>query len=581
MSQLDLNDPFAAKSMRALMWRSRGVFRGYLFWRLLSVLAVTPFPVITQQIIDKGLEANDLVLCLQLAGISVTLLTFHIFTMTKCVGILAKKSQAIITSMRGRIFAKLQFMNFGFLDRTQTGRLLSKYAFDTQNVEAVLIPMVASVIPELVRSSLLILALAILNPWLILFVLLAMPPVFAARIFFMGRLEAINESVRKARERLTGQASEFISAIRLVRGFGQERPVEQNMGDISWDYGEQRRNQMVINQTFGWSMFSMFAAIEIMAIAFGSVLVVHDQLTLGTLVALVGSLPVILGPANLLTSFSMIYMQGQESYRSIKELMDSGYVENWQGNRLPEPLQAKITLKDVSFRYDESENVAVQGLNLEIPAGAHVAFVGASGSGKSTLVNLILGLYQPSSGEILIDDIPQSALDVRSFRKRCAIVMQDNLLISGTIEDNLRFARPEASDEEVVEATKLANAWDFISYLPQGMDTKVGERGVALSGGQRQRIAIARAVLRDPVLLILDEATSALDNESEKVVQQAMERVAQNRTTITIAHRLSTVRKADLIVVMGEGRILETGAYQELANRPGSAFGELLAAQQG
>jgi len=579
MSPFRFDNPFAARDLKALMWASRNVFQPYLTWRLLSIFVVVPFPVITQQVIDKGLEAKDLALCLQLASISFLLLGLHVFAMRKCVTLLAIKSQELITAMRGRIFSKLQFMHFGFLDSTQTGRLLSKYAFDTQNIEMVIVPMVAGVIPELCRSLLLIVALGWMNPWLLVFVVLAIPPMLVVRIIFMRRLQKSNELVRKARERLTGHASEFISAIRLVRGFGQEQPVEQNMGSISGDYGDTRKEQMELNQTFGFTMFSIFNAIEIAAVALGSILVVGDQLTVGALVALVGSLPVILGPVRLLTDFSMQYLQGQESYRSIKELVDSGYVERWNGRRLPKPMRARIELRDVTFRYDSAETNAVEGMNLEIEAGRHVAFVGSSGSGKSTLVNLVLGLYPPTGGVITVDGVPQHELDIRSFRRRCAIVMQDNLLISGTIEENLRFAKPDATKEEVIEAAKLANAWDFIAYLPEGLQTKVGERGVSLSGGQRQRIAIARAILRDPVLLILDEATSALDNESESIVQEALERVAKNRTTITIAHRLSTVRKADKIVVLHEGRILEQGGYHELAERPGSAFGQLLAAQ--
>jgi len=579
MSKFDLSNPFEATDLRDLMWKSKGLFKHYLFWRILSVLAVVPFPLITQQVIDKGLQKNDLMLCLQLASVSLILLSMHVFAMVKAVKQLAGNAQALTNSMRGRIFSKLQWMHFGFLDSTQTGRLLSKYAFDTQNVEMALVPMVSTVVPELFRSILLITALSFMNPWLTLFVGLALPPIVIVRFIFMRRLKKSNERVRRAREKLTGHASEFISAIRLVRGFGQEAPVEANMGSISGNYSDRRRLHMELNQTFGWVVFSLFACTEIMAIAFGSILVVKGQLSLGALVALVGSLPVIMAPAQVLAQFNLQYMQGQEAYRSIKELVDSGYVEQWKGKNKPEPLRGEIHLNDVSFKYDRAEKYAIRGLDLKIPAGKHVAFVGSSGSGKSTIINLILGLYPSTSGEIRIDGVPQNELAVRWFRRHCAIVMQDNLLISGSVADNLRFAKPNATRDEVIHAAKVANAWDFIQEMPQGLETKVGERGVALSGGQRQRLAIARAVLRNPVLLILDEATSALDNESEHIVQEALERVAKNCTTITIAHRLSTVRKADVIVVLHQGQVVEVGSYADLAEKPGGAFADLLAMQ--
>ncbi|WP_309397173.1 ABC transporter ATP-binding protein [Cerasicoccus maritimus] len=579
MSKFDLSNPFDARDLRELMWKSRGIFKHYLFWRIMSVIAVVPFPLITQQVIDKGLGGKDLSLCLQLASVSLCLLCLHIFSMIKAVSQLSNNSQALTNAMRGRIFAKLQWMHFGFLDSTQTGRLLSKYAFDTQNVEMALVPMVSMVIPELFRSALLITALAIINPWLLLFISIALPPVVVTRMVFMKRLRLSNERVRRAREKLTGHASEFISAIRLVRGFGQEKPVEENMGSISGTYADRRRTQMELNQTFGWVVFSMFACIEILAVALGSILVLHDQLTLGALVAMVGSLPVILAPAQILAQFNLQYMQGQEAFRSIKELVDSGYVEKWTGRAKPNPLNARIELNNVSFKYDSAERYAITGMNLAIKPGEHIAFVGSSGSGKSTMINLILGLYPPTEGEIRIDGVQQEDLAMRWFRRHCAIVMQDNLLISGSVADNLRFAKPSATHEEVIHAAKVANAWDFIQEMPHGLETKVGERGVALSGGQRQRIAIARAVLRDPVLLILDEATSALDNESEHIVQEALERVARNRTTITIAHRLSTVRKADKIIVLNHGRVIETGTYDELARKEGGAFADLLSLQ--
>lgn len=576
MRSFDIENPFAASNLKLLMWRTRSIFGPYLFWRIVSVVVVVPFPIVTQKVIDDGLAAGDLRLCLLLAGISLCLLALHIFAMTKCVKRLSNTTQALITAMRGRIFSKLQFMHFGFLDSIQTGRLLSKYAFDTQNVEMAVVPMVSSVIPELLRSSLLIIALAFLNPWVLVFIAFAIPIVAFSRIVFLSRLEKTNEVVRLARERLTGQANEFFSAIKLVRGFGQEHPVEQDMRTISSNYGDVRRAQMELNQTFSWVMFSLFSGIEILVVAVGAVMVINGQFSLGVLVALVGSLPVILSPVNILTQFSIQYMQGQESYRSIKELVDSGYVEKWNGTQLPNPMEGRIELRNVSFKYDRTENWALRNLNLTILPGQHIAFVGASGSGKSTVVNLILGLYPPTEGEILIDGIAQSDLAVRAFRRRCAIVMQDNLLLSGSIGENLRFAKPDATDEEVVEACRIANAWSFVEKLPEGLQTTVGERGVSLSGGQRQRIAIARAVLRNPVLLILDEATSALDNESESIVQEALERVAKARTTVTIAHRLSTVRQADVVVVLKDGHVIETGSYADLEKKVGGAFSELL-----
>ncbi|MEN9405034.1 MAG: hypothetical protein RL091_3737, partial [Verrucomicrobiota bacterium] len=224
------------------------------------------------------------------------------------------------------------------------------------------------------------------------------------------------------------------------------------------------------------------------------------------------------------------------------------------------------------------DRTVLHGINLALRPGEHVAFVGPSGSGKSTLANLLLGLYAPGAGRILIDGVPQTEWDMRWVRRQFAVVLQDSLLLSGTISENLRFARADATDAEIRAAAQQANAEEFIQRLPAGYDTRVGERGATLSGGQRQRLAIARAILRNPPVLILDEATSALDYESERLIQEALDRLATGRTVITIAHRLSTIRNADRIIVLAAGRIIEEGDFRQLTSQ-GGAFARLVSAQ--
>ena len=280
----------------------------------------------------------------------------------------------------------------------------------------------------------------------------------------------------------------------------------------------------------------------------------------------------------LFRSFSQQYFLGRESYSSIRELLHSGYVEAWRGQQKPSPLRGEIEFDRVSFRYNEEGPLVLDDISLRIKPEETIALVGASGSGKSTIVNLLLGLYQPTAGEIRVDGVPQPELAIRWFRRQCSIVMQDSLLLSGTVRENILFGRPDATEADMLAAAQHAEAAEFIGRLPQGYDTRVGERGVSLSGGQRQRIAIARALLRDPVVLILDEATSALDYESESKVQAALEYLCRNRTVITIAHRLSTVRNADRIIVLSAGKIAESGSYDELAAAADGVFRQILAA---
>ena len=253
-------------------------------------------------------------------------------------------------------------------------------------------------------------------------------------------------------------------------------------------------------------------------------------------------------------------------------------MEEWNGTLQLTAQRGEVEFRNVQFAYPETPRKVFDDFSLHIKPGEHLALVGQSGSGKSTLTYLILGLYKAEGGEVLLDGLPQHVLDMRWLRQQCAVVLQENLLLSGTVAENIKFARPTATDEEVREAARQANAEEFIVRMPEGYQTKVGERGVTLSGGQRQRLSIARAILRNPRILILDEATSALDYESEKLVQEALERVSQGRTVITIAHRLSTIRKADRVVVLQHGRILEEGTFQHLT-RSNGYFSDLLGAQ--
>jgi len=550
-----------------------------MFWRIVSVLAITPFPVLSQKIVDVAIPARDMTGVWHYTSICMALLCLHFVSMRLGVNHLSSESQEIFSKLRGRIFHKLNFMHFGFLDTTQTGRLLSKYAFDTSNIEATLIQIVTGILPELLRSVLIIATLAWINMWLLFIVMVSLPIFAIVRIYYFKPLEDNNQAVRIAREKMTGQANEFISAIKLVRGYGQEPEAKRQMNELSNEYGTMRESQMRLNQGLGYILFTVVTALTLFAVAVCGGLVIEDKMSMGALVALVGALPVCLNPVNTITQFSMQYLLGAESYRSIKELMDSAYVEQWNGARQLEPMKGDVEFQKVMFTYDkEKETRAIQDFTTTIRAGEHVAFVGPSGSGKSTIMSLMLGFYAPTEGKILIDGVPQSDLAIREFRQSCAIVMQDNLLLSGTLSDNIRFGKPDATDEEVREAAGLANALDFIEDLPLGFETKVGERGVSLSGGQRQRIAIARALLRNPKILILDEATSALDYESEKSVQGAIDYLARGRTTITIAHRLSTIRSADRIIVLKQGQIISEGSWDQLAEKDG-AFKDLLNAQ--
>jgi ABC-type multidrug transport system fused ATPase/permease subunit len=399
------------------------------------------------------------------------------------------------------------------------------------------------------------------------------------KYYFFHRLQSSNNAARLAQEKLTGTASEYISALRLVRSFGEERQAEADLDRTSLDFARQRVHQSYLNAVFGTFWYVSSQVIALIVMAGGALLAIRGTISYGTLFAFVAGLPIVLGPIQAFVGLSEQYFIGRESYASIKELLDSAYVEEWRGTRRTARLRGELVFEHVDFAYPTApDRTVLHQIDLAIRPGEHIAFVGPSGSGKSTLANLLLGLYAPRTGRILIDGVPQSEWDMRWVRRQLAVVLQDSLLLSGTITENLRFARADAADDEIHAAARQANAEEFILRLPGGYATRVGERGATLSGGQRQRLAIARAILRNPPVLILDEATSALDYESERLIQEALDRLATGRTVITIAHRLSTIRNADRIVVLDRGRVVEQGDFRTLTAQ-GGAFARLVAAQ--
>ena len=555
------------------------LFRLGTTYALLRCLIIAPCPWIFQQIIDRKIPAGDYRGIGILAIVFVGLLIVHYFFAVSGAMEIARKMARLMLMLRADIFNKLHYLNFAYLDRQKTGRLLSKYAFDTQKVEATMTQLMNQFLPNTLYS-LSISGLLIYLNWQLSFVLIFMIPLFAIiRIFFHSKLKSHNEATRLSQEKLTGTASEVITALRLVRSLGEERQVTSNLDQHSGEFAESRLQLTRISFKFSTVMYLSSQFFMLLTVGGGAVLVIRGEMTLGTMLAFMAGLPIIMMPIHLFASMGEQFFSGQESYRSICELLDSGYVEDWHGQKQAERIEGKVQYENVCFKYDGGARPVLENFNLSIDPGEHIALVGPSGSGKSTLAALLLGLYKPTSGRILIDGVPQAEWDMRWLRKQTAIVLQESLILSGSVADNIRFAKPDAGEQEVQEAARQAFAHDFIMEMPDQYETLVGERGVMLSGGQRQRLSIARAILRDPRILILDEATSALDYTSEMYIQKAMRELAAHRTMITIAHRLSTIRDADRIIVMQEGRIIETGNYNQLIAANGY-FAELLNAQK-
>ncbi|MCU0791421.1 MAG: ABC transporter ATP-binding protein/permease [Opitutaceae bacterium] len=560
------------------VWTHRRDFVPGLCFAVLRILSIAPLPVIFQRILDVHLPAGDERGILLLSALTLGLLCVHQLCSVRGASLLGAASSRVVLGLRALIFQKVQFLSFGYLDRQQTGRLLSKYAFDTQKVEGVLMPVLNGFIPDSIYSILTFAVLVSLNLPLALVVVLMLPVFAIMRARYFERFRVKNEASRLAQEKLTGTANELFTALKLVRVYGEEAQAADQLAGPADAVARSRVELIAVSTSFGAFSFAAIKVLSLVVVAGGALLAIHGQVSAGTVIAFVAGVPVLIGPIQMFAGVSEQYFTAEAGYRSVNELLDAPYVEAWHGSRRPEPLRGGVAFDRVSFHYPDDERGAIHDLSLIIAPGEKIAFVGPSGAGKSTLANLLLGLHRPQSGEIRIDGVAQAELDLRWFRRRTALVMQESILLSGSIADNLRFGRPDASDEDLRAAARLACAEEFILRLPEGYATRVGERGALLSGGQRQRLAIARALLRDPAVLILDEPTSALDYESERLIQQALDNVSRGRTVITIAHRLSTIRHADRIVVLEGGRVVEQGDFATLA-ASGGYFSRLLGGQ--
>ena len=488
----------------------------------------------------------------------------------------------IVTKIRRVLHQALLNQSIGFFDKHNVGELMSRMSDDVGVLEDTLSMSLAISLRSLFMMCGGLVMLFLISP-ILCSVLLVLIPISLFLGKWMGdKLQVRARDIQQCQSNCATVAHENLSNIRLVHAYNsQQRAQREYVKETQHTYGVSAACARFIAKCQGASSMLMYIALLSM-LWIGAGLITQGTLTVGELTSFVLYAAMVSTAARVVSDFWSDWMQTMGATERIFEIIDDGQ----EPEQKPAPrstLTGKVALNNVSFCYPERpEQQALNKVNLAINHGEKVALVGHSGAGKSTISKLLLGFYQTSEGEIEFDGVPMGSLDIRDVRRHVAVVEQEPALFSGSILDNITYGS-EVNDihlADVYEAAKLANAAEFIEQLPQGYDTKVGGRGVQLSGGQKQRIAIARAIIRNPQLLILDEATSALDAISERKVQQALDNLMQGRTTIIIAHRLSTITKADRIVVMDKGELAEQGSYQALSENTTSLFSQLMAHQQ-
>jgi ATP-binding cassette, subfamily B, bacterial MsbA len=564
------NQPYIRPSPAQLkrMFAYLRPYRGYMFIAVVSLTfgAATGlvFPWIIQSLVDTVLAKGDLAelnhIALLLIGTFFVRSIFYYFQGYS----LNFVGERVVVDLRRQVYEHLHRLSLRFYADRRVGELVSRLSSDATVVRTALTSNVAVVLNQLLTFLGSLVLMAALNWRLTLFVLVLAPLVAVSSAIFGRRLRGLATGVQDQVAEGTAAAEEALGEMRIVKAFTREPYEVGRFGDLMEHVFAAAMRLAVYRSAFA-PLITFFAFSTVGGILwFGGREVLAGRLTGGALIAF---LVYAINIATSLGAFTNMYAQLQEALgasQRIFELMDEKPdIEDAPGARPLPPVRGCLAFDRVSFAYAPGVPV-LHEVELEIQPGEVLALVGPSGAGKSTLFNLIPRFYDPTTGRVCVDNYDLRQVTLNSLRSQIGLVPQEIQLFSGSVRENLRYGRLEANDAELEAAARAANAEEFITRLPQGYDTQVGERGIKLSGGQRQRVAIARAILKDPRILLLDEATSSLDSESEGLVQEALERLMQGRTAVIIAHRLSTVQKANRIAVLDEGRLVELGTHAEL-----------------
>lgn len=472
--------------------------------------------------------------------------------------------------MREEIFAHMQKLSFSFYDDAKVGQLMSRITSDLFDITELLHHGPENIILSLLKITGALVILCQINGWLTLAAFIVLPFMFLFAFLLNRKMRHAFRRNRETIAQINAQIEDNLSGIRVVKSFANEAVEREKFREGNDGFLSAKKNSYRYMGSFQAGVGVFTTLIQVNVIIAGSVLIANKAVNVSDLITFLLYIGVFTEPIRTLVDFTEQFQNGYSGFVRFREIMDiEPDIQDVDGAVELEKVRGDISFEHVSFRYKEDADKVLQNVDLEMPAGSYVALVGSSGAGKTTLCSLIPRFYDVTGGTIRIDGKDIRSIQLQSLRSHIGIVQQDVYLFAGTIYENIAYGKRGATKEEVIEAAKNANAHEFIMSFPDGYETDIGQRGIKLSGGQKQRLSIARVFLKNPPILIFDEATSALDNESEKVVQESLERLAKNRTTLVIAHRLTTIQNAERILVLTENGIAESGTHQELLAQGG------------
>jgi len=544
-----------------------------MFFASLSAAIALTIPLIIRYVTSQLIYMDTDVILNQIVFIAIALLVlvavdcyskFYISNQGHVMG--AK----IEYEMRAEIFDHFQKLSFSFFDNQKVGQLMSRITSDLFDITELLHHGPENLILSIVKIIGALCILLSINPTLALAAFAVLPFMFTYAFFLNKKMRKAFRQNRAKIAEINAQIEDNLSGIRVVKSFANEE-IENGKFKVGNDgFLSAKKNSYFYMGSFHAGLGSFTTLIQVNVIVIGTVLIAKGSVNVSDLLTFLLYISVFTDPVRTLIDFTEQFQNGYSGFERFMEIMNiQPDIRDREGAVDLTDVRGDITFEDVSFQYEENTEKVLNHINLKVPAGAYMALVGSSGAGKSTLCSLIPRFYDVTGGTIRIDGKDIRDVKLKSLRNQIGIVQQDVYLFAGTIMENIRYGKPDASEAEIIEAAKNANAHDFIMSFPDGYNTDIGQRGIKLSGGQKQRLSIARVFLKNPPILIFDEATSALDNESEKVVQDSLEKLAANRTTFVIAHRLSTIKNAEKILVLSEEGIEEEGTHEELLAKKG------------
>lgn len=551
----------------------KGIFFADMFFATLSAAVALTIPLVVRYVTSTLIYKTTAEIVHQIVFIAIGLLLllavdcYSRFFIGNYGHVMGAKMEY---DMRAELFAHLQKLSFSFYDDAKVGQLMSRVTSDLFDITELLHHGPENIILSLLKIAGALIILLNINGWLALAAFIVLPFMFWFALVLNKRMRAAFKSNRVKIAAINEQIEDNLSGIRVVKSFANE-DIENEKFKIGNDgFLAAKKNSYHFMGIFQSGVGVFSTLIQVNVIIAGAILIAYSKINISDLITFLLYINVFTDPIRTLVDFTEQFQNGYTGFERFREIMDiEPDIKDSENAVELKNVKGKIEFQNVSFKYNDGADGVLNNINLTVPAGAYMALVGSSGTGKTTLCSLIPRFYDVTEGTIRIDGKDIRDVTLSSLRNHIGMVQQDVYLFAGTIFENIAYGKPGAGREEVIEAAKNANAHEFIMSFPDGYDTDIGQRGIKLSGGQKQRLSIARVFLKNPPILIFDEATSALDNESEKVVQESLEKLAKNRTTFVIAHRLTTIQNAEKILVLTEEGIAESGSHEELLAKGG------------